>query len=129
LVKVFLKMDSYLLNENIYIFITKKEDSDTFWHKRIEHLSDKILKSLFYFKNLDCSNCEVYKLGKHNKLPFGLSNYKSKKLFELIHSDVWSSAPIESFNGYKYFIIFIDNFLRTTWLHLLQNKSNVFSQF
>jgi transposase InsO family protein len=34
-----------------------------------------------------------------------------------------------SFNGYKYFVIFIDDFSRTTWLYLLKNKSEVFSQF
>jgi transposase InsO family protein len=62
-------------------------------------------------------------------LPFPLSKCKSKKPFELIHSDVWGPAPLDSFNGYKYFVIFIDDFLRTTWLYLLKNKSEVFSQF
>jgi transposase InsO family protein len=38
-------------------------------------------------------------------------------------------AQIDSFNGYKYFIIFIDDFSRTTWLYLLKNKSEVFSYF
>jgi hypothetical protein len=60
-------------------------------------------------------------------LPFPLSKCKSKKPFELIHSDVWEPAPLDSFNGYKYFVIFIDDFSRTTWLYLLKNKSKVFS--
>jgi Integrase core domain len=54
---------------------------------------------------------------------------KVKKPFELIHSDVWGPAPIESFNGYRYFIIFIDDFSKTTWLYLMKNKSKVFSKF
>jgi hypothetical protein len=77
----------------------------TFWHRKIGHLSDKILKYIIYFKNLDGSNCEVCKLGKYTRLSFGLSNYKSKKPFDLIHFDVWDPAQIDSFNGYKYFII------------------------
>jgi hypothetical protein len=88
----------------------KEEELDTIWHRRIGHSSDKILKYIFYFKHLDNSNCEVWKLGKHTRLPFGLSSYKSKILFELIHSDVWGPAQIESINGYRYFVSFIDDF-------------------
>jgi GAG-pre-integrase domain len=91
----------YFLNKEKYIFNTKNEkELSTLWHNRIGHPSDKILKSIFDFKGLDSSNCEIYKLGKHTRLPFDSSNYKSKKSFELIHSDVWDPAPIESFNGY-----------------------------
>jgi hypothetical protein len=68
----------------------------------------------------------VCKLGKHTRLPFNPSSCKSSKPFELIHSDVWDPAPFESFNVYKYFIIFIDNFFRTIWLNLLKNKNEVY---
>jgi hypothetical protein len=61
---------------------------DTPWHRKTGHPSDKILKCIFYFKMLDYSNCEVLKLGKCTKLSFSLSKCKSKKSFELIHSDV-----------------------------------------
>jgi transposase InsO family protein len=71
----------------------------------------------------------VCKLGKHTRLPFYSSNCKSEKPFDLIHSDVWGPAPIESFNGNKYFVLFIDDFSRTTWLYLMKNKSEVFSHF
>jgi hypothetical protein len=84
---------------------------------------------LFDFSNLNNSSCEVCKLGKCTKLSFNLSTYKSEKLFDLIHSNVWGPAPIESFNGYKYFIIFIDDFSKITWLYLMKNKSEVFSHF
>jgi hypothetical protein len=88
------------------------------WHKRIGHVSDKVLKCLFDFKNLDCSGCEVYKLEKYTKLSFTLSTYKSKRPFELIHAYDWGPTPIDSFNGFKYFVLFIDDFSRTTWLYL-----------
>jgi hypothetical protein len=42
---------------------------------------------------------------------------------------VWRPAPIESFNGYKYFVIFIDDFSKETRIYLLKNKSEVFSRF
>jgi hypothetical protein len=50
-------------------------------------------------------------------------------MFELIHSDVWGPALIISYNDYRYYIIFIDDFSKTTWLYLMKNKSNVFSYF
>jgi hypothetical protein len=51
------------------------------------------------------------------------------KFFELKHSDVWGPAPVESYNGFRYFIIFIDDFLGLTHLFLLKHKSEVFSFF
>jgi GAG-pre-integrase domain len=122
-----LENELYFLKEETCNFMAKREEIGTLWHKRIGHSSDKILKYIFYFKTLNCSNCEVCKLGKRIKLSFSLSKCKSKKYFELIHSDVWGPALVESFNGFKYFVIFIDDFSRTTWLYLLKNKSEVFS--
>ena len=55
------------------------------------------------------------KLEKHTRLSFHLSKSKSEKPFE------WGHTPIESFNGYKYFVTFIDNFSKVTLLHLLKN--------
>jgi hypothetical protein len=43
---------------------------------------------------------------------------------ELIHSDVWIS-PISSIDGSKFYVLFIDDFSRYTWLFPIHNKSNV----
>jgi GAG-pre-integrase domain len=114
------------LGQEKFNFNTKKEELGKLWHRRVGHPSDKILKCIFDFPKLDNSNCETCKLGKHTRLPFSLSNYKSEKPFDLIHSDVWGPAPIESYNGFKYFIIFIDDFSKTIWIYLLKNKGGVF---
>jgi transposase InsO family protein len=50
-------------------------------------------------------------------------------MFELVHSDVWGPAPIILYNDYRYYVIFIDDFSKTTWLYLMKNKSEVFSHF
>jgi hypothetical protein len=44
-------------------------------------------------------------------------------------SDSNPKAPVTSYNEYRYFIIFIDDFSNTTWLYLIKNKSEVFSHF
>jgi hypothetical protein len=58
-----------------------------------------------------------------------LSNSKTNAPFELVHSDVWGPAPICSYNGFKYFVIFIDDFSKATWMYLLKSKEEVFNYF
>ena len=84
---------------------------------------------MFNFTNIYCSKCEVCKLAKHTKLPFCNSNSKSNEIFELVHSDVWGPAPVNYYNDFRYYVIFIDDFSRTTWIYLMKNKSEVFSHF
>jgi len=47
---------------------------------------------------------------------------------QLIHTDVWSS-PVMSLNGFRYYVIFIDDFSRFSWLYPLHHKSDVFISF
>jgi hypothetical protein len=95
----------------------------------VGHPSDKILNLIFDFSKDFYNKCEAYKLGKQTKLPFCDSNSKSNEIFELIHSDVWGPSPIDSYNGFKYYVIFVDDFSRATWLYLMKNKSEVFFSF
>ena len=49
-----------------------------------------------------------------------------------MHADVWGPAPIVYFNGYSYFMHFIDEHTKFTWLYLLKHMdevSKVFLQF
>jgi transposase InsO family protein len=47
---------------------------------------------------------------------------------ELVHSDVWTS-PIVSIGGCKFYVIFIDDHSRFSWLFPLRHKSEVLSCF
>jgi hypothetical protein len=119
----------YLDHKKLNLNIRREDQLSTLWHRRIGHPSDKCSKKIFDFSNIDNSSYEIYKIGKSTKLPFNISSCKSEKPFDLIHSDVWGPTPIVSFNGYKYFVLFIDDFCKTIWLYLLKNKSEVFNQF
>jgi hypothetical protein len=46
-----------------------------------------------------------------------------------VHSDVWGSAPVPSYNKFRYYVTFIDDFSRTTWIYLLTSKDEVFQRF
>jgi GAG-pre-integrase domain len=87
------------------------------WHKRLGHLSDNILNKYFDFSS--CNSCDICKLAKKTILSFPLSISKSDVAFELIHSDIWGPSPTIFYNGFKYFIIFLDDFFRPMWLYLL----------
>ena len=73
-------------------------------------------------------NCDVCLLSKSTLLPFPSTTSYSVKPFDLIHSDIWRPV-IKSFDGYKYFVTFVDDFSRFTWLYLLKAKSEVATVF
>ena len=64
----------------------------------------------------------------HN-LPFPKSQFTTSTPFELIHSNLWGLAPINSINDFKYYVLFIDHFTRFTWIYLLKSKFEVFAKF
>lgn len=64
-----------------------------------------------------------------SRLPFVSSNSRTSKLFELVHSDIWGPSCVESFDGYRYYVTFIDDYSRVTWLYLLKLKSDLFDAF
>lgn len=43
----------------------------------------------------------------------------------LIHYDVWGPTPILVSSGIRWFVIFVDDCSRMTWLYLMKNKSEV----
>ena len=46
--------------------------------------------------------------------------------FELVHSDVWDPYLVLSPTRFKYFVIFVDDFSRVTWLYLMKSRSEFF---
>ena len=63
---------------------------------------------------------------KQTRLSFSLSNSRSEASFDLVHFDVCGPAPINSYNGFKYFVIFIDDFSKSIWLYLLKSKDELY---
>ena len=102
------------------------------WHHRLGHPSTQIMQKLISFipnlSNCFSTTCNSCNINKSHRLPFSTSTLQSSSPSELIYSHVWSSH-ITSFDGYRYYIIFIDHFTRYTWIYFLKNKSDSLSTF
>jgi transposase InsO family protein len=48
---------------------------------------------------------------------------------QLVHSDLCGPLSCPSFYGCNYFLTFIDDFSRRTWVYFLKLKSRVFDKF
>jgi len=69
-------------------------------------------------------------LSKHAKNSFQKkAEYWAKQPLESIHTDICGPITPESFSSKRYFIFFIDDFSRKTWVYLLKEKSEAFEVF
>ncbi|RVW71220.1 Retrovirus-related Pol polyprotein from transposon TNT 1-94 [Vitis vinifera] len=124
--------------ENVALRMEDVEEA-WLWHRRFGHLNFNSLKMLYQRKmvqglpntieekNEVCDGCA---LGKHHRQSFlkGVA-WRAKKVLELIHTDICGPMSIPSQGNNKYFVLFIDDFTRMTWVFFMKQKSEVFSIF
>ena len=74
--------------------------------------------------------CSRYVMGKRHRDSFEkhASCHASTPL-HLVHSDLCGPLPVFSFSGCNYFLAFIDDFPRCTWVYFLKLKSELFNMF
>jgi hypothetical protein len=106
------------------------------WHNRLGHLAHDIVLHIIRDNNLPCASldhvataiCDSCLCAKARQLPYSVSTSRAPPPLELIHSDVWGHA-IQSFGHKKYYVSFIDDYRKFTWIYLLRHKSEVFQYF
>jgi hypothetical protein len=89
------------------------------------------LNKLPYVNESSPSVCNACQLGKSHQLPYSSAIHRSTAPLQLIFSDVWGPAPV-SVGGYKYYISFIDDFTKFTWIYLMHDRTEaqrIFLQF
>lgn len=67
-------------------------------------------------------------LAKSHQLPCSIYRHVSTSPLELIYTDVWGPA-ITYVGGFKYYVSFIDDFSKFSWVYLLHTKSEVEDTF
>ncbi|XP_071740869.1 uncharacterized protein [Rutidosis leptorrhynchoides] len=104
------------------------------WHQRLGHPNTDVFRRLISNNSIICNNvkspvlCHACQLGKHVRLPFSSSTSTVTSLFDIIHSDLWTS-PVLSLSGFKYYVIFLDHYSHYLWTFPLSNKSDAFNKF
>ena len=98
------------------------------WHMRLGHPFVTILSQIMSLVNANSKSikllsfCSACKYGKRHQEHFSLSQTKTSKSFELVYSYVWGPSHIQSMDGYRYYLHFIDDFTRFTWIFPLKLK-------
>ena len=90
------------------------------WHKRIGHINLQKLQNMqskiVTVKEM-MGVCEACHFGKQNSHKFPKEQNVSKGILDAIHLDVWGPAQTTTFGGCRYYVTFIDNFSRNTWIY------------
>ena len=103
------------------------------YHLRLGHPPFSILKLMFpgLFDGVDLHifHCDVCELAKHKHVSFQISDTRASTPFTLIHSDIWGPSTVPNIFGARWFVSFIDDCTRVSWVFLLKQKSYVSSTF
>jgi transposase InsO family protein len=81
-------------------------------------------------KEIDLYFYEHCVYGKEKRVKFlrvGKEN-ESERL-ELVHTYVWGPSQVSSIGGSHYYVTFIDNATRKTWVYCIRQKYDVFDTF
>ena len=112
------------------------ESNDTnLWHRRLGHPNFHVVQTVMKLRNPSISSimkhsfCNFCQIAKSHRLSFPSSLSRALKPFDLIHTDLWGPAIVNSLTIVRYFILFIDDHTRFTWLYLLKTKDEAYSTF
>ena len=108
----------------------------TLWHHRLGHLGeDNLLKMVRSGVVGDlpdkltgvsvkerCLGCSE---GKQHRESFGSGRLMSRRVLELVHSDVMGPVTPESIGGNKYILVIVDDYTRMCWVYPVRSKAVV----
>ncbi|CAM8920044.1 unnamed protein product [Rhodiola kirilowii] len=132
--------DTFVLSaSSSYIDKVSCNENASLWHARLGHLSfDKLkvmvrdnlvngLPSLTNFPSKEvCKGCQF---GKSRRLPFKISQSRTKTPLEFILGDLFGPTQTPSLSGFHYLMILVDDFSRYTWVYCIKDKSDAFLTF
>jgi transposase InsO family protein len=132
------KFDNFVSSSFPSVFVAHSDDLSKLWHEWFGHLNYCLWQQLcnqhmvtglplVSFRDGVCVGCV---LGKHYRDNFDkCASWHASTPLQLVHSDLCGMFSSASFSGCKYFLTFIDEFSRCTWVYFLIHKSEVFDMF
>lgn len=127
----------YLLPNNHFqvLFSNKHTRVDlATWHKRLGYPGEAILKYLLHHNKIVATSdsinfCNSCHLSKSSRLPFSVSDSRASRPLEKVHSDLWGPSPVHSHQGFRFYVLFVDDYSHFTWICPLKQKSDLFDVF
>jgi len=98
------------------------------WYWRLGHPSLQKLRPVTPIESsVSTLGCVLVSWVKHHRVSFlnRVNNHNSSAL-EFVHSHIRGPCRVPSVKSFRYFLFFVDDFSRTTWLYLLKGMSKVF---
>ena len=122
-----------VINKNANSAYIVEYDSLFLWHLRLSHIGFSTMKRVVKCGMIACNiknygKCETCVKAKMIKKPFP-SVERSSNLLDLIHSDLCELNGVLTRGGKMYFLTFIDDFSRYTYVFLLKHKDETFDAF
>lgn len=123
------------LNQVSQSALVSKHDDSALWHKRYGHFNINALKFLQShdmvrdMPAIICIDdlCDACQLGKMHRKSFSSANVtRAKNKLELVHTDLCGPMSAPSLSQNKYFILFIDDLTRMTWVYFFVKQSSNF---
>jgi hypothetical protein len=108
------------------------------WHKRLGHfhvqgirrmIQARLVTGLSKMTLSDVSG-ETYMRGKQSRKPIlKIKTTTTSQVLELVHTDICGSFHVKSLGGAQYFISFIDDFSRKTFVYFIHTKNEALEKF
>ncbi|XP_074353008.1 uncharacterized protein LOC141692171 [Apium graveolens] len=108
------------------------------WHLRYGHLGFSGLKLLSKTKMVDGlpeinepeNLCEACVKGKQHRQSFPVGkSWRARRPLDIVHTDIAGPFDISSLGGNRYYLTFIDDFSRKSWVYIIKEKSEALDKF
>ena len=124
-----------------HVNIAKEHSNLKLWHYRYGHLgmdnvNIKLMKGEMV-QGMDrvmdgesdsvCEGCIMDKQHRR-KYPSGVAK-RATEPFEMVHSDICGPMSVNSIGGSRYFVTFIDDYTRYTYVYFIKHKDEVLAKF
>jgi hypothetical protein len=121
-------------------YSAEQSAEEKLWHLRLGHLGNDNLKKMLSkemvrgFKPMVRFEgthpvCEGCMKGRQSREAFPDAEHRGRDLLELVHSDVCGPITPKSNGGNRYYLTFVDDFSRKSWVYLMREKKEVFRYF
>ncbi|GBP45102.1 Retrovirus-related Pol polyprotein from transposon TNT 1-94 [Eumeta japonica] len=128
----------YKLNMSEHCLTAAMTVSSEVWHRRLGHVNSQYLnkmqdavEGLTIDSKIDISksSCVACCEGKQSRLPFPKEGSRSTELLHIVHTDLCGPMENRSIGGSRYFMLFIDDFSRMTYIYFLKSKDEALKCF